>query len=154
MLFLQEFIARVNVAADAKITPDLARYPEAGEDDEVVGVISDPVLLALVAVTFTLQNEAEKKWSQKPTDESDVQAMRADAAIVQLEGDIMFCELQRAVGGYDAPGVGLRRRGDELVLVKIYPNPIDEIVRSAIAETLGRGCDDPDCPVHGHLYQD
>ena len=147
MLFIQEFLARVNVGAEAKITPLLDRCPEVA-DEEILGIVKDPVLLALVAAAFSHWDELNKKWSQKPEDESDAPARYADQAVSELESKIMFYELEKAFGGFDSPGVGLRRRGDELVLVKMPPeDPFEAMLGGAIgnAMALDGDCGDPNC---------
>jgi hypothetical protein len=156
MLFLQEWLARVNTAVELKITPDITGCIEVTDEDEVVGVVNDPVLLALVAVTNTHCGELSKKWSQLVVDKLAEQAMYADQAAAELERDITFYELERALGGFDAPGVGLRRRGNELVLVKVHPPEPEDPIEALIRKLGGADgdCVDPNCPGHGHLGSD
>jgi hypothetical protein len=108
MTFLHELAVRLTTAMAAGRTPDPESYLEQQEGEEVLGFVSDPQLLALIALRDDQDAELmlrrrKSLWLAGPT--------RAINQYLQLE-------LQKGFANWEDVPLGIRRKGDGFVAVK------------------------------------
>lgn len=113
MLFLHELAVRLTAAVAAEKRPDLENYLEPQEREEVIGFVSDPQLLALVAMRD--DQDAELLLNPKPKLSRQKNAATGPFRAINQH---LQLELQRAFVNWDDVPLGLRRKGNGLVVVK------------------------------------
>ena len=171
MLFLKALWSKVQSAGDRGVKPNMDEYRPLQRGESVIGTITDPSLLALVALVDDAEAEFLLRWPEPPT---DAVAMRL--AIVAGEERIILhdfarYEIRKAFSMGPNDPVVLRQGYGGPVVVKPAPDDVPpngltvaaiEAARDArkvaIVKTLQQeleavaadsGCGNPQCPVCG-----
>jgi hypothetical protein len=111
MLFLHEWAVHLTDAVAAQKRPDLENYLEQQEGEEVLGFVSDQQLLALIAMRDDQDAELllkPKLWRRNNAAHGPVRAINQ---YLQIELQKMFADWQDV-------SLVIRRKGDELIVVK------------------------------------
>lgn len=122
MQSIQELVAKFAAAEAAGKRPDLEEHHSLTGGEEVIGIVSDPGLLAMVAVLDDQYAECVFRWPTPP--ENDPEEMKAAlAAGLELTAvrAVVKYEIRRILGlnSADVPSIALRRAGGELVVVNV-----------------------------------
>jgi hypothetical protein len=111
MLFLHELAVRLTAAVAAQKRPDVENYLEQQEGEELVGFVSDRELLALIA----MRDDQDAELLLKPKLRRRGNAATGPARAINQH---LQTELQRMFVDWEDVPLGLRRKGNELIVVK------------------------------------
>ena len=154
-MVIERLMADLAAARTAGKVPDINEYGEPRKGEEVVFAITNPDLLAFVG----LVDEGRKK-ARAMEEPLSIEA-QAELLVVQATEELLWYELRQNLVAVDAEGFGLRRRGNELVVIKADRPPMPRIISISLggipgidlSELLGaasaRDCEHTDCPLHG-----
>ena len=113
MIFLHELAVRLTAAVAAQEVPDIENYLEQQTGEEVVGYISDPQLLALIAIRDAW--DAELLLSSRLKSSWQKIALAGPARAIN---QALLLELQRTFVGWEDVPLGIRRKGHDFIVVK------------------------------------
>jgi hypothetical protein len=169
-MFLKEFWSKVQSAEARGLKPNMEDYQHQKRGEEVIGVVSDSFLLAIIAVYDNALAEFVLEYPVQPT--NAVRMIAALAAEMELEaaGDLARFEIRRAFRmGPDDPVILRQGYGGPVVVKAAEGVKPDGLTTAAIAEvrtareealkdSLGRtlenilsapNCENPLCPFCG-----
>lgn len=143
MSFIDNLPAELFAAEAAGLKPNLAEYQSPRDGEEVLATITDRSLLAIVAIYDRHKKELLTQWPTPPN--SPLEMAKAAGPFFELfiAHEAMWETLREAteINKEQAPALGLRRNGNNLVIAKQPSRP-----RFTIQMLYVTGkCGDPNC---------
>lgn len=146
-----ELESRIAAAVAANAKPDLTKYPASKDGEEIVGVITDARLLAMVMLTDQLHQELTSRWPRKPADPAELEtALEKKGEMDALKNEVWKQTFEKfALSVETVDNVGFRANGNDLVVVKWE----DDLPDFGALLSLPSGdecatCTDTGCPQH------
>jgi hypothetical protein len=157
-MFLKSLWSKVQSARDRGVKPNMNEYRPLQRGEEVIGTITDPDLLALVALVDDAEAEFLLRWPEPPTNAVAMQlAMVAGEERIILH-DLARYEIRKAFSMGPNDPVVLRQGYGGPVLVKPAPDDVPPngltvaaIVAARAAREIERASDSLDDGVAGLL---
>jgi hypothetical protein len=112
MLFLHDLAAQLTAAVAAEKRPDLEKYIEPQDGEKVLGFIFDPQCLALIALRDDEDSGILRRAKPRPRQKN------AMAGPLRAMNQSLQLELQRAFADWEDIPLGIRRKGNGLVVVR------------------------------------
>jgi len=176
-MFLQELASRIQSAIARGLTPDMEEYRPLQRGEEVIGTVTNPELLALIAILDDKQADFLLRYPSAPTDAVRMRAAIASQMEIDTLIDMMRFEIRRRFMMAPDDLVVLRQGYGGPVVVKpkaddAPPNGITvaaiaaaQDARAELQATVGLptdplellemlsealpDCGNPTCPIHG-----
>jgi hypothetical protein len=170
MLFVKALWSAVQSSSARGVKPDMDDYKPLQPGEVVIGTITSPDLLALVAIRDDNQAEFFLRWPTPPTNAVAMGSALSFGAETEALRDLVNLEIRRAFSMGPEDPVILRQGYGGPVVVKVPhdvpPNgltvaaieTVREVRKVAIAKSLQQeleavaadsGCGNPGCPVCG-----
>jgi|GEM_PF-1413112 hypothetical protein len=125
MLFIEKLLLDLAAVKKEGKKPTLEVYEALRQGEDVIHVVSDPDLLALISVLESKRDELAHRWQEQLNLDKET----LTEGMLYLEGikELLPCEFIYAFPDLIDASFFARRRGDDLVIVKNDQDPgIDE----------------------------